>query len=125
MIYQDKPLTPQELHNLAMNIVGRQLQSELKWEFLLVNSDMKKNPQFVCIDRNRQKHFVIVRPVLKDNDPDAYDPIFMQIVHRKSMEHKGKTYWAGVGLTNLSSASLPVFKDQPYKVNFRGLLEIQ
>ena len=43
------PLTEQELHNLAMNIVGEALQ-ELGWEFLLVNSDRKKNPQFVCID---------------------------------------------------------------------------
>ena len=43
------PLTEQELHNLAMNIVGEALQ-ELGWEFLLVNSDRKKDPQFVCID---------------------------------------------------------------------------
>jgi len=36
------PLTGQELHNLAMNIVGEALQKELQWEFLLVNSELKR-----------------------------------------------------------------------------------
>ena len=62
------PLTEQELHNLAMNIVGEALQ-ELGWEFLLVNSDRKKNPQFVCIDPQGQKSFIIVRPILQGDDP--------------------------------------------------------
>ena len=34
------PLTEQELHNLAMNIVGEALK-ERGWEFLFVNSDRK------------------------------------------------------------------------------------
>ena len=43
-----KPLSEQELHNLAMNIVGRQLEAE-GYEFMGVNSKPKKNPQFVCL----------------------------------------------------------------------------
>ena len=39
-------LTEQELHNLAMNIVGEAVVEALNWEFLLVNSQMKKDPQF-------------------------------------------------------------------------------
>ena len=52
------PLTGQELHNLAMNIVGNALRDELQWEFLLVNSELKRDPQFVCVDKNNQKYFV-------------------------------------------------------------------
>ena len=40
-------LTDQELHNLAMNIVGKDLE-EQGYEFLGVNSDFKKDPQFVA-----------------------------------------------------------------------------
>ena len=65
------PLTEQELHNLAMNIVGEALQ-ELGWEFLLVNSDRKKNPQFVCIDPKGQKSFIILRPILQGDDSVSY-----------------------------------------------------
>jgi hypothetical protein len=43
-----RALTEQELHNLAMNIVGKQLQAE-GYEFMGVNSKPKKNPQFVCL----------------------------------------------------------------------------
>lgn len=118
-------LTKQEIHNLAMNIVGKALETELGWEFLFVNSHPRKNPQFVCIDKNKQKYFIIVRAVLNDGDPDLYDPIFMQVVHQKAKEHNAKTYWAGVGLTNVSSSELPLMKNEPYRINFKGLLEIK
>lgn len=117
-------LTEQELHNLAMNIVGKALQEELGWEFLLVNSNLQKNPQFVCIDANKQKHFIIVRAVLYNENPDLYDPVFMQVVHQKAKENNAKTYWAGVGLSSVDSPELPPRKNEPYCVNFKGLLEI-
>ena len=50
-----QPLTAQELHNLAMNIVGRQLE-EAGFEFMGVNSKPKRNPQFVCL-KEKQLHF--------------------------------------------------------------------
>lgn len=37
------PLSPQELHNLAMNIVGKSLE-ESGYEFMAVNSQLKKTP---------------------------------------------------------------------------------
>ncbi|GIZ14170.1 hypothetical protein RCZ15_24480 [Capnocytophaga catalasegens] len=118
-------LTFQELHNLAMNIVGKALQNELKWEFLLVNSNPKKNPQFVCIDKNKQKHFIIVRAILQGDNPDIYDPIFMQTVRSHADKNNAKTYWAGVGLTNIKDILLPLIKNEPYQVTFNGLLEIK
>lgn len=116
-------LTQQEIHNLAMNIVGKALRDELKWEFLLVNSQPKRNPQFVCIDANKQKHFVIVRAILNPEiDPDFYDPIQMQTIRLHAEKYNAKTYWAGVGLYPINETQLT--KNQPYKVNFKGLLEI-
>ena len=118
------PLTEQELHNLAMNIVGEALQ-ELGWEFLLVNSNRKKNPQFVCIDPQGQRSFIIVRPILQGDDPDVYDPILMEVVCRKAQEHKADTYWAGVGLYDISDKKAPLEEGKSYQVEFRGLLKIE
>ena len=52
-------LTEQELHNLAMNIVGKDLESK-GFEFLAVNSKLKKDPQFVAL-KDKILHFVVVR----------------------------------------------------------------
>ena len=39
-------LKAQELHNLAMNIVGEKLQA-MGYEFQAINSQLKRHPQFV------------------------------------------------------------------------------
>ena len=46
-----KPLTEQELHNLAMNHVGKDLEHR-GFEFIAVNSKLKKHPQCVLIKPN-------------------------------------------------------------------------
>ena len=69
-------LTEQELHNLAMNIVGKQLEED-GFEFLGVNSKLKKDPQFVAL-KNKNLHFVIVRAIRYPKDANVYDPVFMQ-----------------------------------------------
>lgn len=120
-----KPLSGQELHNLAMNIVGQALRDELGWEFLMVNSKLSKDPQFVCIDKSGNKHFILVRAIPYGEDPDNYDPIIMQMLQKKAKEHNGKAYFAGVGLTNINNEEYPIYKNQPYKINFRGLLEMK
>ena len=96
-----------------MNLVGESLQ-DLGWEFLLVNSDQKKNPQFVCIDPQGQKSFIIVRPILQGDDPDVYDPVLMEAVRRKAQEHQADTYWAGVGLYDATHKEAPLEKGKSY-----------
>lgn len=118
------PLTGQELHNLAMNIVGEALQKELQWEFLLVNSELKRDPQFVCVDKNNQKYFIIVRAVPYGDDPNIYDIVFMEVVRKHAEKHNARTFYAGVGLSNATDESLPIYKNEPYKLNFQGLIEI-
>ena len=52
-------MTEQELHNLAMEVVGKRME-EQGFEFMTVNSELKKDPQFVCL-KDKKLHFVIVR----------------------------------------------------------------
>lgn len=117
-----RKLTDQELHNLAMNIVGKGLE-ENGFEFMAVNSKPKKNPQFVCI-KNKILHFVIVRSVANSQDPRVYDQKLLQKMKDHADKFEAKTYYAGVGLSNASDKSLPVFLNEEYIVDYRGLIEI-
>ncbi len=65
----DIVLTKQELHNLAMNHVGKDLEKR-GFEFVAINSKLKKHPQFVCIDKKSQYFFVIVRAVILPENPN-------------------------------------------------------
>ena len=69
-------LTKQELHNLAMNIVGKDLE-EKGFEFMSINSKLKKDPQFVAL-KDKNLHFVIVRAIQYPEDANIYDPDLMQ-----------------------------------------------
>lgn len=115
-------LTAQELHNLAMNIVGEDLKSQ-GYEFLGVNSKLKKNPQFVAL-KDKILHFVIVRAVSYPQDAHAYDPVFMQTIKEHALKFEAKAYYAGVGLGHGTNYGKPVIKDQPYSVVYKGIQEI-
>jgi len=117
-----KVLTEQELHNLAMNIVGKQLESE-GYEFMGVNSKPKKNPQFVCL-KDKKLHFVVVRNVKFPQDPKIYDIALMSKMKKHALQQDGRTYYAGVGLYNAVDQSLPVFLNEEYIIEYDGLIEI-
>ncbi|WP_203296002.1 Na(+)-translocating NADH-quinone reductase subunit F [Luteirhabdus pelagi] len=116
------PLTEQELHNLAMNIVGKELE-EAGFEFLGVNSKLKRDPQFVAL-KNKELHFVIVRAVSYPDEADTYDPVFMQTIKQHADKFEAKTYYAGVGLGHGSDYAQPVIKNESYTMVFNGLQEI-
>jgi hypothetical protein len=115
-------LTPQELHNLAMNIVGRQLERE-GFEFLAVNSKPRRNPQFVCI-REKELHFIVVRNVAFPADPKTYDKDLLQKVKDQAAKFEARTWYAGVGLSNAEDRRLPVYLNEEYIVEYEGLIEI-
>jgi len=117
-----QPLTEQELHNLAMNLVGHELE-EQGYEFMGVNSKLKKNPSFVCL-KEKQLHFIVVRNVPYPEDPKIYDLAIMQKVKEHALKFEARTYYAGVGLSNASDRTLPVYLDQDYIVDYDGLIEI-
>lgn len=116
-----KPLTEQELHNLAMNIVGRQLQED-GYEFMGVNSKPGKNPQFVCL-KEKQLYFIVVRPVFFPEDPSLCDSGVMQKVKDHALKFEARTYYAGVGLSNARDREQPVYLNQEYIVEYGGLIE--
>ena len=117
-----KPLSEQELHNLAMNIVGRELEAD-GFEFMAVNSKPKKNPQFVCL-KDKILHFIIVRNVPYPQDPTTYDVELLQKMKDHADKFEAKTYYAGVGLSNARDRMGPVLLDEEYIVDYKGLVEL-
>lgn len=116
-------LSEQQLHNLAMNIVGKDLE-EQGYEFLAVNSKLGKNPQFVAI-LGPKLFFVIVRAISYPNNPVIYDTELANKVKEHGVKFKARTFYAGVGLANSVDYSLPITADEDYIVNYTGLIEIK
>ena len=105
-----------------MNIVGRLLEAE-GYEFMGVNSKLKSNPQFVCL-KEKQLHFIIVRSVPFPEDPKSYDQELFTKIKDHASKHEARTYYAGVGLSNAEDRTLPVYLNEPYIVDYDGLIEI-
>jgi hypothetical protein len=119
-----KALNPQELHNLAMNHVGKELEDR-GFEFVAINSKLKKHPQFVCIDKNSQYFFVIVRAVVLPDNPNNYDVVWMETFKNHAIEKDAKVLYAGVGLGNPEGEDLPIFLDQEYLIEYNGIQVIE
>ena len=106
-----KPLTKQELHNLAMNHVGKDLQS--------------RGFEFICIDSNKQYYFVIVRAVVPPNNPNNYDIAWMEKFKTHAINHDSKVFYAGVGLANAKDKKKPLYLDEDYEMEYSGIQVIQ
>ena len=119
-----RALTNQEIHNLAMNHVGKELESR-GFEFIAVNSKLKKHPQFVCMDKNKQYFFVIVRAVIMPENPNNYDVVWMETFKEHAREHEAKVLYAGVGLGNPEGEDLPIYLNQEYLIEYNGLQLIE
>ena len=115
-------LNAQELHNLAMNIVGKDLESQ-GYEFLAVNSTLKKDPQFVAIKKG-YLFFVLVQAITYPDDPALFDAAFFDTIKQHGLKFKAKTFYAGVGIANAKSYELPIYKGQDYIVNYQGIQEV-
>lgn len=119
-----KPLSKQELHNLAMNHVGRDLEQR-GYEFVAINSKLKKHPQFVCIDKSSQYFFVIVRAVILPENPNNYDVVWMETFKAHARSKDAKVLYAGVGLGNPNGEDLPVYLNEEYLIEYNGIQIIE
>ncbi len=119
-----KPLTEQELHNLAMNHVGKDLETR-GFEFVAINSQLKKHPQFVCIDKNNQYFFVIVRVVKLPENPNNYDVVLMETFKKHAFEKDAKVLYAGVAVGNPNGEDLPVYLNHEYLMEYNGIQVIE
>lgn len=117
-------LSEQELHNLAMNHVGKELET-LGFEFLAVNSQLKKHPQFVCVDKpTNTLHFVLVSVYEYPENPAEYDRIWMETFKKHAEKLNAKVFYAGVGIANATDYEKPVSKNEDYILNYNGIQEI-
>ena len=116
-------LTKQELHNLAMNIVGEKLQ-KMGYEFQAVNSQLKRHPQFVLYKKGEPTIFVLVKATNNIQNPNDYDTIWMETFKQHALKSNAKVWFAGVGIANAESVESPVFKNQPYYVAFEDFVKI-
>ena len=119
----EKDLTEQEMHYLAMNIVGEDLKAQ-GFEFLAVNSKLKKHPQFVA-QKEKEVHFIMVKAVRYPDNVETYDEKIMEKVKKHALKFDAKTYYAGVGLGHGEDYGKPPLKDEPYTVVYNGLMEIK
>ena len=115
-----KALNEQELHNLAMNHVGKDLEQR-GFEFVAINSQLKKHPQFVCIDKNSQYFFVIVKAVLLPNNPNNYDVVWMETFKKHAQDKNAKVLYAGVGLGNPKGEEYPIYLNEEYLLEYNGI----
>jgi hypothetical protein len=115
-----RPLTKQELHNLAMNIVGKDLEAK-GYEFIAINSQLKKNPQFVCIDKKSIRYFVVVKAISISKYHIPYDVIWMETIKLHAQKNKAKVMFANVGLGNTNNPELPPLLNEEYLLQYEGL----
>ena len=115
-----RPLTEQDLHNLAMNIVGKDLKKK-GYEFIAVNSTLKRNPQFVCIDKNNQRYFVIVKAAGISETPITFDVIWMESFKLHARNNEAKVIFAGVGLGAKENRNRPPNLNEEYLLQYDGL----
>jgi len=118
----NKKLTEQELHNLAMNIVGKDLEDQ-GYEFLAVNSKLKRNPQFV-IQKGKQMSFVVVRAICHPQKVSDMDKTLVQKVKDHGEKFDATTFYAAVGLGHGQDFEQPVRKDEDFAQLYPGLKQV-
>ncbi len=115
-------LNTQEAHYLAMNIVGEELQKE-GYEFLAINSTLKKNPQFVTL-KNKITSFIVVRSVKTINETTDYSKIVMEPIVIHAKKNNADVYYAGVLLGHGSNINLPAINGEEYSYLYNGLTKV-
>ena len=116
------PLGKDELHRLAMNIIGKYLEKD-NYEFLSINSSLEKNPQFVCT-KNKQLYFIIVKVILYPKNPKTFEIKNLNKILDHCTKFDAKLLCAKVGLANSDDYELPLFKNSSYIVNYDGIEKI-
>ena len=102
-----------------MKEVGDHLSND-GYDFLAVNSQLKKDPQFVCL-KDQKLYFIVVRGFLYPDNPKKFDSQMMKRVINHGIKYKATTYFAGVGFANAHDYEMTLTKNDSYAVNFDGL----
>ncbi|MFV0531063.1 MAG: Na(+)-translocating NADH-quinone reductase subunit F [Flavobacteriales bacterium] len=116
-------LTKSEIHYLGMNYIGEILQNE-GYEFLAVNSQLKKHPQFVCFKKGEPTSFVLVKTVLFPENPDLYNQKLIEKFKQHAKKNQAKVWYVGVSLSNAEDSTKPLFKGNSYQIKSTGFQTI-
>ena len=86
-------LTAQELHNLAMYIVGEKLE-KMGYEFQAINSQLKRHPQYVLFKKGEPTIFVLVKATANLQNPNDYDVFWMEtfVAHAKKQKKANRKF---------------------------------
>lgn len=120
---KEEELTELEVHHLGMNYIGEILQND-GFEFLAINSKLKKHPQFVCYKKGEPTLLVLVRTVLFPRDPDLYDQKLIEKMRQHAKENGANLWFVGVGLSHAEDVTKKLFKGNPYKIKSSGFKKI-
>ena len=107
-----------------MNHVGKDLEQR-GFEFIAINSKLKRHPQFVCMDKNKQYYFVIVKAVILPENANNYDVVWMESFKKHAQEHNAKVLYAGVGLGNPQGEDLPIYLNEEALIAYNGIQVIE
>lgn len=118
----NQKLTAQESHNLAMNIVGESLEKD-GYEFLAINSSLKKNPQFVTL-KNKETFFILVRSVFSSAELKQAQNINLEPIIAHAKKNNAKVFYAGVWLGHGLDINNPILKEEDYSFVYNGLKEV-
>lgn len=110
--------TDQELHRLAMTTAGKKLENK-HFEFLAINSELKKNPQFVA-KKDGHLSFVLVKHVLYPEDPEQYNTIWMETMKAHAKAKDARLYFIGVGFANSDNMNIPPNKSNDILIKYSG-----
>ncbi len=119
----NQELTPQESHYLAMNIVGEELEKD-GYEFLAINSNLKKNPQFITL-KNKETFFIVVRAMYSAEALEQHQSIDMEPILVHAIKNNASVFYAGVWLGHGLDINKPIVNGEDYSFVYTGLKEIK
>ena len=79
---------------------------------------------FVCIDKNNQRYFVIVKAAGITEYAITYDVIWMETFKNHAMKKNAKVKFAGVGIAHAIDLEKPVTKHEDYAIYFEDFEDI-
>jgi len=75
----------------------------------------------VCIDKNSQYFFVIVKATILPDNANNYDVIWTETFKKHARENNAKVLFAGVGLGNPKGEDLPIYLNEEYLIEYNGI----
>lgn len=120
---KQEELSELEIHHLGMNYIGEILQKD-GFEFLAINSKLKKHPQFICFKKGEPTLLVLVKTVLFPHDSDLYDSKLIEKFKKHAKQKEARVWFVGVGLSHANDVTKKLLKGDSYIIKSSGFKKI-